>query len=95
MDELNLEEKIWLNRIGFLCSKKGEKFDFFYNCTKILQTGTLEQKIELLVDFSDLDNDGQVTKQEIMDIFTTSVVQDSEGELSVSKMINDIFPEEK
>jgi hypothetical protein len=42
MDELNLEEKIWLNRIGFLCSKKGEKFDFFYNCTKTLQTGSLD-----------------------------------------------------
>lgn len=42
MDEFNLEEKIWLNRIGFLCFKKGEKNVFFYNCTKTLQTGSLD-----------------------------------------------------
>lgn len=36
MEELNLEEKLWLNRIGFLCFKKNPKFEHFYDLIRKL-----------------------------------------------------------
>lgn len=56
---------MWLNRIAFLCCKRGYKYDEFYNYCKILQNGELSVKIQLIIDLADINNDGFVNKTEI------------------------------
>lgn len=74
MEELNLEEKLWLNRIGFLCFKKNAKFEHFYDLVRKLQNSNLESKLKLVVDLADVDNDELITKHEIEAIFVPSIV---------------------
>ncbi|CAD8209485.1 unnamed protein product [Paramecium octaurelia] len=91
MEELNLEEKLWLNRIGFLCFKKNAKFEHFYELVRKLQNSNLESKLKLVLDLADMDNDELITKHEIEAIFVPSIVQDCEGKFSLQSTIQNTF----
>ncbi|CAD8128142.1 unnamed protein product [Paramecium sonneborni] len=91
MEELNLEEKIWLNRIAFLCFKKNFEKQQFFDYVRKLQNNNLESKLKLVLDLADVDNDGNITKHEIEAIFVTSIVQDSEGQFSLQQAIENTF----
>lgn len=58
--DFNIEEKLFLNRLAFLCFKNdiNATFDDYLKLCTILVDGMFEQKIKLLIDLIDEDNDG-------------------------------------
>lgn len=89
-----IEDKFFMNRVALLLFKKlgnSVTFDEFYKHCKILQNGLFEQKLILLMDLLDEDDNKIIKRQEISKLFTTSFMQDSLGQYRIDDMVSCIF----
>ena len=76
----NTEEKLFANRIAFLCfkqhglSKKAVWPGIFMERIKTLQTGSFEDRCSLLFKMGDEDDDTLITQGEMRKIFKQSFI---------------------
>ncbi|CAD8082237.1 unnamed protein product [Paramecium sonneborni] len=91
---LRIEDKIFLNRIGFYLFRKKKQLaeiQLFLKYCSHLQIGQLEQKVILFFDLLDLNEDEEISKDELENQFLLSFVQDVRTNKKVSEMVDQFF----
>ncbi|CAK83449.1 unnamed protein product (macronuclear) [Paramecium tetraurelia] len=91
---LRIEDKIFLNRIAFCLFRKKKnlaEIQLFLKQCSTLQLGQLEQKVILFFDLLDLNEDEEISKDELENQFLLSFVQDVRTNKTILEMIDSFF----
>jgi len=97
-DKFNTEEKLFMNEIAFLVFKrKGIRATFrdFLERIKILQEGGFQEKVELIFELVDRDDDNHITQNEVIDFFKKAFIQNIIVPRKKDTLIEELFKTSK
>ena len=94
IEDLSVEDKLFLNRIAYLVFQRlGAEavFEDFYKLCKVMQEGTFEQRLLLLLDFA-VEGDDVIDVNNLEQLLVASLIKDANRDFfDLKKVVLDLL----